>query len=120
MRLLASVGLILGMTLANADAGVLGNVFGISSLCDSGCCDDCCVDECVDACCDDNCCDDGCCGIGDDKLLGLFVASDHCFDDFVSPMTNPIFFEDPRTLTELRPIYMHHKLPQGLGGEKST
>lgn len=116
MRLLASVGLILGMTLANADAGVLGNVFGISSLCDSGCCDDCCIDECVDACCDDNCCDDGCCGIGDDKLLGLFVASDHCFDDFISPMTNPIFFEDPRTLTELRPIYMHHKIPQGVGG----
>jgi hypothetical protein len=30
--------------------------------------------------------------------------SDHCFDDFISPVTNPFLFEDPRSLTELRPI----------------
>ena len=33
-------------------------------------------------------------------------------------MTNPVFFEDPRTLTEARVIYLHHKVPlTALGGE---
>ena len=31
-------------------------------------------------------------------------------------MTNPIFFEDPRTLTEVRFIFIHHRLPTALGG----
>ena len=31
-------------------------------------------------------------------------------------MTNPVFFEDPRTLTEARAIYAHHKIPQLLPG----
>ncbi|MFN8708839.1 MAG: hypothetical protein ACK50J_19330, partial [Planctomyces sp.] len=42
--------------------------------------------------------------------------SDHCFDDFISPMTNPVFFEDPRTLTEARLIYLNHNVPGALGG----
>jgi len=37
--------------------------------------------------------------------------SDHCFDNFISPMTNPFFFEDPRSLTELRPIFLYQKTP---------
>lgn len=33
-------------------------------------------------------------------------------------MTNPVFFEDPRTLTELRGIFIQHKVPQtALGGD---
>ena len=49
------------------------------------------------------------CGPG---LLGNFLKpSDHCFDDFISPMSNFIFFEDPRTLTEARAIFLHHELP---------
>ena len=44
----------------------------------------------------------------------LIRGSDHCFDDFISPMINFVFFEDPRTLTELRPIFVHHNLPQVL------
>lgn len=39
--------------------------------------------------------------------------SDHAFDSFISPVTNPFFFEDPRSLTELRPIFMHQKFPGG-------
>ncbi|MAT68513.1 MAG: hypothetical protein CMJ58_03220 [Planctomycetaceae bacterium] len=44
-------------------------------------------------------------------LCGLIKPSDHCFDDFISPMTNPTLFEDPRTLTELRGIFLQHKVP---------
>lgn len=41
--------------------------------------------------------------------------SDPCFDDFISPMINPIFFEDPRTLTEFRPIYLRQETPNRIG-----
>lgn len=36
---------------------------------------------------------------------GLFQ-SDHEFDNFVSPMTAPFIFEDPRALTEFRPVFL--------------
>src|SRR5690349_21238803 len=42
------------------------------------------------------CCD---CYSGRHRLLGLFLPSDHCFDRFISPISNPFFFEDPRSLT---------------------
>jgi len=53
---------------------------------------------------------------GSDKLLGLFVRSDHCYDSFISPMTNPVFFEDPRTLTEARTIFLRQRVPGAAGG----
>jgi hypothetical protein len=37
--------------------------------------------------------------------------SDHDFDSFISPISNPFFFEDPRSLTEIRPIFMWQKIP---------
>jgi hypothetical protein len=37
--------------------------------------------------------------------------SDHCLDCFSSPVTNPFLFEDPRSLTEIRPIFMWQKIP---------
>jgi hypothetical protein len=37
--------------------------------------------------------------------------SDHCFDGFISPVTNPFLFEDPRALTELRPIIIYQSIP---------
>jgi hypothetical protein len=47
--------------------------------------------------------------------------SDHCFDNLISPVTNPSEFEDPRSLTELRPefIYQHtgNKNPIFHGGD---
>ncbi len=52
----------------------------------------------------------------DEKLLGLFRHSEPCFDKFISPMTNPVFFEDPRTLTEARLIYLNHNVPAAAGG----
>jgi hypothetical protein len=66
--------------------------------------------DCCDPCCD---CGSACC---DEKLFGLFRRSDHCFDSFISPMTNPVFFEDPRTLTEARAIYLNHNVPAAAGG----
>src|SRR5262249_32990425 len=37
--------------------------------------------------------------------------SDHCFDQFISPVSNPFYFEDPRALTELRPVFMWQHTP---------
>ena len=52
----------------------------------------------------------------DQKLFGLIAQSDKSFTDFISPITNPVFFEDPRTLTEIRPIFIHHNVPRSAGG----
>ena len=62
-----------------------------------------------DRCDPDNPCSDG-------FLFGLFAPTDACFNDFISPMTNPVFFEDPRTLSEARLIYLHHKIPAVTSG----
>jgi hypothetical protein len=37
--------------------------------------------------------------------------SDHAFDGFISPITDPFYFEDPRALTEVRPIFMLQGAP---------
>ena len=60
---------------------------------------------------DTPCCDLG----GEERLLGLFARSDRCFSGFISPMTNPVHFEDPRTLTEARFIFLHHNVPSAAG-----
>ena len=39
--------------------------------------------------------------------------SDTCFTDFISPVSNPYYFEDPRSLTELRPVFMFQGVPGG-------
>ncbi len=76
--------------------------------------------ELCSSCCDDCCCGDACdCGsacCGSDRLFGLFARSDHSFDRFISPMTNPVFFEDPRTLTEARMVFLQHNVPGAAGG----
>lgn len=38
--------------------------------------------------------------------------SDHCFDYFISPVTNPHLFEDPRALTEIRPVFEWQRTPK--------
>lgn len=89
------------------ECGIDGMTCGGGETCEydaCGCCDS-------DACCDGSCCSHrwlACLG-------NLIKPSDHCFDDFVSPMSNFVFFEDPRTLTEARPIFFHHKLPSQVG-----
>jgi hypothetical protein len=37
--------------------------------------------------------------------------SDHRFDVMTSPVTNPFFFEDPRALTEIRPLFIWQRTP---------
>lgn len=78
-------------------------------------------DSCGDSCCDGchhraGCC--GCCCKGSLGPFGLIGPSDACFSNFITPVTNTLFFEDPRTLTELRPIYIYHNIPNGtpIGG----
>lgn len=81
--------------------------------------------------CDSGCdagCDSGCgtgCGTGCGLGAGLFGGrglgsclwrSEGCFDGFISPISNPVFFEDPRNLTEARFVFLNHTLPAGLGG----
>lgn len=81
-------------------------------------CDSCCAANACgsSSCCRNSCCGNSCCGKSWLAGLGnLIKPSDHCFDDFVSPMSNFIFFEDPRTLTEVRPIFFHHKTPRRVG-----
>ncbi len=122
---------VLMMAGGSADAGV--NLFGSIPCHADGCADETCSDNCVsvptccgpaDRCdtgCGEGCgeqfgslfCGDGCCL---SSLTSLIRKSDHCFDDFISPMTNPLFFEDPRTLTEARLIFANHRLPGTLGG----
>ena len=94
------------------------------SLCNSACCDTNCDEGCCDAqpCCDSYASCDGCSNSGIDcdclgrmKLLGCLKPSDQCFNDFISPMINFVHFEDPRTLTEVRPIYLYHNLPDRVG-----
>ena len=47
-------------------------------------------------------------------LLGVFAgargAACQTLDQMISPVTNPVNFEDPRALTELRAIYLYHEL----------
>ncbi len=68
--------------------------------------------SCLPATCD--CCLTDCCKPG--PLLGFIQPSMCGFDDFISPMTNLAFFEDPRTLTEARAIFVHNEVPDSLGG----
>jgi hypothetical protein len=37
--------------------------------------------------------------------------SDHSFDGFISPITAPAYFEDPRSLTEIRPYLLLQSIP---------
>ncbi len=41
---------------------------------------------------------------------GMFK-SDHGFDVFISPVSNPFYFVDPRSLTELRPVFIWQNTP---------
>lgn len=45
------------------------------------------------------------------RLLGLFARSDYAYADFISPASNPLFFEDPRTLTEIRFHFANQWIP---------
>ena len=48
--------------------------------------------------------------LGVDSGSGWFC-SDKAFPTFVSPVTNPFLFEDPRSTTEIRPLVIYQKVP---------
>ncbi len=65
----------------------------------------------------DSCgCEDSCCASSDCCLLRFLKPSDTCFSQYISPMTNPVFFEDPRTLTEARFIFLRNRDPSAVAG----
>lgn len=46
-----------------------------------------------------------------------FLESDHAFDGFIGPITNPIFAKDPRSLTEARALFINNVIdPQSAIG----
>jgi hypothetical protein len=53
------------------------------------------------------------CGGGDRASASgrCIFQSDHCFDYFASPVTNPFLFEDPRALTEIKPLFIYAGAP---------
>lgn len=40
-----------------------------------------------------------------------WLFSDHAFDQFATPISNPFLSEDPRALTEVRPIFIYQHIP---------
>ncbi|MEZ6094201.1 MAG: hypothetical protein R3C03_08165 [Pirellulaceae bacterium] len=42
--------------------------------------------------------------------------SEGCYDCFISPISNPVYFEDPRLTTEAKAIFLQHRVPQAAGG----
>lgn len=50
------------------------------------------------------------------RMLSRLQPSEQCFDGFISPITNPFYNEDPRNLTEIRPVFASHGMPAALGG----
>lgn len=93
------------------------------SVCDSGCWS--CGDAnlrggacgCGGGSCNSSMCGDQCINRLTRHLdrCGWIQKSDRCFDDFISPMINFVFFEDPRNLTELRPIFVSQSIPNTIG-----
>lgn len=55
------------------------------------------------------------CPQSDKRFLGM-LPSDREFDHFISPISNPFFFEDPRALTEVRGIFIANTLPATIDG----
>ena len=95
---------------AEAPASPYTSIMGSSFSCDSSGCG---AGACDSAMGCDSLFGDNCGGLFG---FGIIKKSDRCFDDFISPMTNPVFFEDPRSLTEARAIFINHNLPAALGG----
>jgi hypothetical protein len=85
-------------TAESYDAGAANDAPAATAPCDPG------DYECLAGCCECS-----------DRLLGL-LPSEHCFDRFISPLSNPFYFEDPRALTEVRGIFIDNSLPNTIGG----
>lgn len=54
---------------------------------------------------------DGFADLFDPQKPKEWLFSDHGFDCIATPISNPFLAEDPRALTELRPIFMYQRVP---------
>lgn len=95
---------------AESQSSTPANCQACADDCSGGYCANGCYSGCRSLCdCDlPECCD---CFNGRQRLFG-FLPSDHCFDRFISPLSNPFFFEDPRSLTEVRTLFIDNTLPR--------
>lgn len=50
-------------------------------------------------------------GLGASDSNRALFQSDHGFDQLASPVSDPFFFEDPRSLTEVRPVFIFQETP---------
>lgn len=105
----------LATTLLTCAIGIINNGQDARGgvLCDHG-------GSCGDGCATEGCatagCGEACGGLFGCHDLGTFIQpSEQCFNDFISPMINFVFFEDPRNVTEVRPIFVQHKVPDVIG-----
>jgi hypothetical protein len=110
----AEVSVAQNATILSSDSTAGSGLICDQSACDASSCDSLFCGS-GNACCDGASC--GCLGglFSRHGSLGLIKPSERCFDDFVSPMINFVFFEDPRTVSELRPIFVHHNVPDLIG-----
>jgi hypothetical protein len=51
------------------------------------------------------------CGCGSLCGCGQPFMSDHAFDGFIEPISNPIWFMDPRSRTRARFVFVNHEIP---------
>lgn len=72
--------------------------------------DGCGARDCCGSC--DRCCP-SCCEAP--RLFGLLAPSDPEFSNFISPISNPLLFEDPRSLTEIRGHFVNQVIPASSG-----
>ncbi|MHC4877181.1 MAG: hypothetical protein ACYTGL_11860 [Planctomycetota bacterium] len=75
-------------------------------------CGECCVEE-------SNCLLSQVFGTVGGLIPGTDLKSDRCFDGFIEPVTNSVFFEDPRSRTRLRFLFINQTIPEStpvLGG----
>jgi len=112
---LVSVAAALALVIAGASNARSQDGYSVGLECDTPFCDSL---SCDSGYCDSACGTAGCLDTLTSKLgsCGWIQPSDRCFDDFISPMINFVHFEDPRNLTELRPIFLTHQIPDTLGG----
>jgi hypothetical protein len=68
----------------------------------------------VSGCCETACgCGESACGNGGGHGCGDGAfRSDRGFCRFIEPITNPVFFEDPRSMTRLRVWFMNQMIPE--------
>lgn len=111
--LLAGGGVVQGGIFSlHGDDSSCGSCAAANDAC-GGCADDCGCGGLLGGSCLDDLFGDGC-GSGC-SLDGLLQSGDPCFNDFISPITNPIYFQDPRIQTEARFIFLNHWFPSQLG-----